>query len=65
MEREIKPLIIGAFIMYVVGLIDDICDLKPLLKLLGQVVAASVIVFYGITIDFISFPMGPTIHFGF
>ncbi|EFU84351.1 UDP-phosphate N-acetylglucosaminyl 1-phosphate transferase [Staphylococcus lugdunensis] len=65
MEREIKPLIIGAFIMYVVGLIDDICDLKPLLKLLGQVIAASVIVFYGITIDFISFPMGPTIHFGF
>ena len=65
MEREIKPLIIGSFIMYVVGLIDDICDLKPLLKLLGQVVAASVIVFYGITIDFISFPMGPTIHFGF
>lgn len=65
MEREIKPLIIGAFIMYVVGLIDDICDLKPLFKLLGQVVAASVIVFYGITIDFISFPMGPTIHFGF
>ena len=65
MEREIKSLIIGAFIMYVVGLIDDICDLKPLLKLLGQVIAASVIVFYGITIDFISFPMGPTIHFGF
>lgn len=64
MEVEIKPLIIGSIIMYLVGLIDDIYDLKPLLKLAGQIVAASVIVIYGITIDFISFPIGPTIHFG-
>lgn len=50
--------------MYLVGLIDDIYDLKPILKLIGQIVAASIVAFYGITIDFISFPMGPTIHFG-
>ncbi|RLY79991.1 undecaprenyl/decaprenyl-phosphate alpha-N-acetylglucosaminyl 1-phosphate transferase, partial [Staphylococcus hominis] len=37
---------------------------KPILKLIGQIIAASVVVFYGITIDFISFPIGPTIHFG-
>ena len=48
--------------MYLVGLIDDIYDLKPILKLIGQIVAASIVAFYGITIDFISF--GPTIHFG-
>ncbi|SQA03967.1 Undecaprenyl-phosphate N-acetylglucosaminyl 1-phosphate transferase [Staphylococcus aureus] len=28
-ETEIKPLIIGAIIMYVLGLVDDIYDLKP------------------------------------
>ncbi|MEL3749000.1 MraY family glycosyltransferase, partial [Staphylococcus haemolyticus] len=63
-EREVKPLVMGAIVMYLVGLIDDIYDLKPILKLIGQIVAASIVAFYGITIDFISFPMGPTIHFG-
>ena len=64
-EREVKPLILGAIIMYLVGLIDDIYDLKPYIKLTGQIVAALVVTLYGITIDFISLPMGPTIHFGF
>ncbi|MEJ7493320.1 undecaprenyl/decaprenyl-phosphate alpha-N-acetylglucosaminyl 1-phosphate transferase, partial [Staphylococcus lugdunensis] len=27
-EREVKPLVIGAILMYAVGLIDDIFDLK-------------------------------------
>ena len=44
--------------MYLVGLIDDIYDLKPYIKLAGQIVAAGVVTFYGITIDFISLPMG-------
>ncbi len=63
--REIKPLIIGAIIMYVLGLVDDIYDLKPYIKLAGQIAAALVVAFYGVTIDFISLPMGTTIHFGF
>ena len=50
-------------IMYFVGIIDDIYDLKPILKLIGQIIAASVVVFTDY-IDFISFPIGPTIHFG-
>ncbi len=32
-ETEIKPLIIGAIIMYVLGLVDDIYDLKTLYKI--------------------------------
>ncbi|NGG25395.1 undecaprenyl/decaprenyl-phosphate alpha-N-acetylglucosaminyl 1-phosphate transferase, partial [Staphylococcus aureus] len=64
-EAEIKPLIIGAIIMYVLGLVDDIYDLKPYIKLAGQIAAALVVAFYGVTIDFISLPMGTTIHFGF
>lgn len=64
-ETEIKPLIIGAIIMYVLGLVDDIYDLKPYIKLVGQIAAALVVAFYGVTIDFISLPMGTTIHFGF
>ncbi|WP_251519122.1 MULTISPECIES: glycosyltransferase family 4 protein [Staphylococcus] len=63
-ETEVKPLILGGLIMYVVGLIDDIYDLQPVLKLIGQIIAASIVVIYGVSIDFISLPMGPTIHFG-
>ncbi|MDE1710024.1 MraY family glycosyltransferase [Staphylococcus cohnii] len=63
-ETEVKPLVIGAVLIYLVGLIDDIYDLTPIVKLLGQVVAALVVVYYGVTIDFISLPIGPTIHFG-
>lgn len=63
-EREIKPLLLGAIVIYLVGLIDDLYDLKPILKLLGQIAAALIVVFYGVTIDFISIPIGPTIHFG-
>ena len=59
-ETEIKPLIIGAIIMYVLGLVDDIYDLKPYIKLAGQIAAALVVAFYGVTIDFISLPMGTT-----
>ncbi len=63
-ETVVKPLVIGAVLIYLVGLIDDIYDLTPILKLLGQVIAALVVVYYGVTIDFISLPIGPTIHFG-
>ncbi|AVQ34318.1 undecaprenyl/decaprenyl-phosphate alpha-N-acetylglucosaminyl 1-phosphate transferase [Staphylococcus muscae] len=63
-ERETKPLLLGAIIIYLVGLIDDLYDIKPILKLLGQTLAASIVVMYGVTIDFISLPIGPTIHFG-
>ena len=63
-EREVKPLRLGAITLFMVGLIDDIYDLRPYLKLAGQIVAALIVTFYGITIDFISLPIGPTIHFG-
>lgn len=62
-EREVIPLILGTIIMYLVGLIDDVYNLKPILKLLGQCIAALVVVYYGVTIDFIQLPFG-TIHFG-
>ena len=49
--------------MYFVGIIDDIYDLKPILKLIGQIIAASVVVLRDYH-RFYFFPIGPTIHFG-
>ena len=42
-----NSILIGSFIIVLTGIIDDINDLRASRKLLGQLVAAIVIVFYG------------------
>jgi UDP-GlcNAc:undecaprenyl-phosphate GlcNAc-1-phosphate transferase len=46
----------GAMIIAVVGLIDDIKNIKPWMKLLGQVLAAICVISSGITIGYINIP---------
>lgn len=62
-ETEYKPIIIGAVILCLVGLIDDKYDLKPFIKFIGQLVAIAVPISYGIVIDAIT-PFGFEINFG-
>ena len=50
-ENEFKGLLIGGLVVFITGLIDDIWGLKPWLKLLGQIIAALVLVFYGVKIS--------------
>jgi len=50
------PLLACAFFVFALGLIDDIYGMSPQTKLVGQVVAASVLVFFGFKIDwFVSY----------
>lgn len=42
-----NAILIGSFIIMLTGVIDDISELGPLTKLVGQLAAACVIVFYG------------------
>ena len=42
-----NAVLIGSFIVIIVGVIDDITELGPFTKLVGQLAAAFVIVFYG------------------
>ena len=48
-EQSIRmnSILIGSFIMILTGIIDDIKPIKASQKLLGHIIAASVIVFYG------------------
>ncbi len=62
-ETEYKPIIIGAAVICLIGLIDDKYDLKPFIKFLGQLVAIAVPISYGIVIDTIT-PFGFEINFG-
>ena len=50
------PLIAGAVLIAAVGAIDDIWDLKPILKLAGQIAAAIVAVRAGATINDLTLP---------
>ena len=54
----------GAFILMGLGILDDIMDLSPYLRLVLGVVAAMIVVFAGIGIAFVSNPFGgAAIHF--
>jgi UDP-GlcNAc:undecaprenyl-phosphate/decaprenyl-phosphate GlcNAc-1-phosphate transferase len=53
--REARPfveqLMPAAFFIFLVGLVDDIWGLKPWQKLIGQLIAASLAIWAGITVD--------------
>lgn len=44
---QMNSILIGGFIIILIGLIDDMTELKPLIKFIGQLASACVIVFYG------------------
>ncbi|UOQ45686.1 undecaprenyl/decaprenyl-phosphate alpha-N-acetylglucosaminyl 1-phosphate transferase [Halobacillus salinarum] len=58
------PIIIGAGIIILTGVLDDLIELSPKLKLGGQLLAALVVVLGGVQVDFINLPFGGTIEFG-
>ncbi len=51
MGLKLVGLGVGGLIVFVLGLVDDLVALKPELKLLGQILAALVLVFSGIRLD--------------
>lgn len=46
----------GAIIIALTGFIDDVKDIKPLIKLLGQILAAVCVVLSGIRIGYVNIP---------
>jgi UDP-GlcNAc:undecaprenyl-phosphate/decaprenyl-phosphate GlcNAc-1-phosphate transferase len=48
----------GMTLVFVVGLVDDLRDLSPGVKFLGQLAAAAVVVFAGVRIEYIGNPAG-------
>ncbi len=53
---QMLSILIGSFILVLMGMIDDISPIKAKYQLVAQIIAAGIIVFYGnITLDYISF----------
>ena len=55
-DEQTRAILIGAIVIAAVGMIDDIWDLPPLLKLIGQTGAAIIPVTAGVTVDVFTLP---------
>ncbi|MDD7282193.1 MraY family glycosyltransferase [Floccifex sp.] len=52
-DRALDGIIIGGSIMFFAGLIDDLVDLKASVKLVLEIIAAIVLIYYGVSVDVI------------
>lgn len=57
---ELLAIVLGAALMTLVGLFDDLWEVPPAMRLLCQFVAAGILVVNGVTIDFITNYFDPT-----
>ncbi|WP_106496183.1 glycosyltransferase family 4 protein [Lentibacillus sp. Marseille-P4043] len=62
-HEHLLGIIIGAIIILVTGMLDDIYQLKPLMKLTGQIGAGLSVVLSGVIIDKITLPFLGIIYF--
>jgi len=63
-KSEFLGFYIGATIMFLMGLLDDIFDVRARYKLLGQIVAILLAMFFGLTIQFITGQGGTVMNVG-
>ncbi|MFC3039969.1 MraY family glycosyltransferase [Virgibacillus xinjiangensis] len=60
---EMNAVIIGAVIMLLTGMLDDMFELRAIYKLFGQIAAASVVVSSGLIIEKLTIPFMGTVYF--
>ena len=58
-DEDFIAVMIGCTMIYILGLIDDVKDLKPVVKLAGQLICAATVYAMGIRIEFITNYFGP------
>lgn len=60
------PILLGSLIIIITGVLDDILEISPRVKLLGQILAALVVVVVGdLRLEFINLPFGGELRFGY
>lgn len=60
-DMAVNGMILGGSLMFFAGLIDDLIDMKPLVKLAFEVCAAFILVAFGVGVDVLRLPFGITI----
>lgn len=59
-DRTINGIVLSSSIMFFAGLIDDLIDMRPLVKLCFQLISAFVLLYFGVGIDVLRLPFGLT-----
>ncbi len=55
-DREIMGILVGAVIIVTVGVIDDMRELSAKIKLLFQIIAAGIVIYFGVDITYVANP---------
>ncbi len=55
-DEEVMGILLGCTIIVVTGVIDDITDMKAIVKLMCQILAAAVVVYSGVRIEYFANP---------
>jgi UDP-GlcNAc:undecaprenyl-phosphate GlcNAc-1-phosphate transferase len=63
-SHPILWILLGGSIVFLVGLADDMGRLKPMTKLFWQIVGASVAIYFGVEISFVTNPLAGVIPLG-
>ena len=61
-NREVMGLLLGGTVILIVGIVDDLKQLSPKVKLVGQILAAIVLVLFDIRIEWITNPFGDMLY---
>ncbi|SHM60801.1 glycosyltransferase family 4 protein [Gracilibacillus kekensis] len=63
-EKETIFILVGATLIALIGVLDDIFSLSPKVKFLGQIIVAILTIFGGIKIEFLTLPFVDRLEFG-
>lgn len=65
LDQRIIGLLIGSTFIVALGVMDDILDISPWIKLIGQIVGAFILISFGIEVIRITNPFGGTFELGY
>lgn len=60
----IQGILLGGTFIVFVGILDDIYDLPAKVKLVGQIIAATILVAFGLKVEWLTNPLGGMIYLG-
>lgn len=63
--QNVQGILLGGLVILLVGVVDDLRNLRPGVKLLGQVAAAVVLVAFGLRIGWVTNPLGGLLILGY
>lgn len=64
-HEHILPIFLGAVVIILTGMLDDRYDIRPVIKLSGQLIAASFLISSGLIIERVTLPVFGVVELGF